>query len=199
MKLLLIRHGQSEADLLEVHEGRADFNLTELGILQAKKLANYIANKHTIDLIIASPLKRAFQTAKILQQQCECELKTEADLMEYNNGVLAGMSRKEALIKYPLPEGGRPLHVAIEDGESVVQFRYRVENAVHMILSQYKHLETIAIVAHGGTINHLLNILLGKTLLDTHIFYTGDTGHHLLDLRPNETRILYMNSSVHLQ
>ena len=199
MKLLLIRHGQSEADLLEVHEGRADFNLTELGIFQANQLAKFIANKHNIDLIITSPLRRAFQTAEILQQQCKCELKTEADLMEYNNGVLAGMSRKEALIKYPLPEGGRPLHVAIEDGESVVQFRYRVENVVHMILSQYKHLETIAIVAHGGTINNLINILLGKTLLDNHIFYTGDTGHHLLDLRSNETRILYMNSSVHLQ
>lgn len=199
MKLLLIRHGQSEADLLEVHEGRADFNLTELGITQAKQLANFIATKHTIDIMITSPLKRAFQTAEILQQQCDCELITEADLMEYNNGVLAGLNRKEALVKYPLPEGGRPIHVAIEGGESEIQFRYRVENTLHMILSQYKHLETIAIVAHGGTINHLLNILLGKTLLDKHIFYTGDTGHHLLDLRPSEKRIIYMNSSAHLQ
>ena len=31
MKLLIIRHGQSEADLLDVHEGRADFPLTALG------------------------------------------------------------------------------------------------------------------------------------------------------------------------
>ncbi len=27
MKLLVIRHGESEADLLDVHEGRADFAL----------------------------------------------------------------------------------------------------------------------------------------------------------------------------
>ncbi len=31
MKLLLIRHGESETDLLDVHEGRADFALTERG------------------------------------------------------------------------------------------------------------------------------------------------------------------------
>ena len=31
MLLLLIRHGESEADLLDVHEGRADFELTERG------------------------------------------------------------------------------------------------------------------------------------------------------------------------
>ena len=34
MELLIIRHGQSEADLLGRHEGRADYELTELGIKQ---------------------------------------------------------------------------------------------------------------------------------------------------------------------
>jgi 2,3-bisphosphoglycerate-dependent phosphoglycerate mutase len=29
MEILLIRHGESEADLLQVHEGRADFELTD--------------------------------------------------------------------------------------------------------------------------------------------------------------------------
>lgn len=29
MQILLIRHGESEADILNVHEGRADFELTE--------------------------------------------------------------------------------------------------------------------------------------------------------------------------
>ena len=32
MELFLIRHGQSEADLIKVHEGRADFLLTEEGV-----------------------------------------------------------------------------------------------------------------------------------------------------------------------
>lgn len=198
MKLFLIRHGQSEADLLEVHEGRADFNLTELGVQQASKLATYIANKYDIDLIISSPLKRANQTAEILQQQCQCDFKIEADLMEYNNGVLAGLPRKEALVKYPLPAGGRPLYAAIEGGESQVQFRYRVENIVHKILAQYKHLDTVAVVAHGGTILHILNTLLGKTLADSFIFHTGDTGLHLLELRPTETRVHFLNSLEHL-
>ena len=35
MDLLVIRHGQSEADILQVIEGRADFSLTELGMRQA--------------------------------------------------------------------------------------------------------------------------------------------------------------------
>lgn len=106
MKLLLIRHGQSQADILEVHEGRADFPLTDLGIEQVKKLASFVAAHFQIEAIIASPLQRAYQTAEIFSDQCRCEVAIEGDLMEYNNGVLAGMSRQEALIKYPLPEGG---------------------------------------------------------------------------------------------
>ena len=37
--ILLIRHGESEADLLKVHEGRADFSLTEQGKQQAAAMA----------------------------------------------------------------------------------------------------------------------------------------------------------------
>ncbi len=39
MKLLIIRHGESEADLLDVHEGRADYPLTERGHRQAQAMA----------------------------------------------------------------------------------------------------------------------------------------------------------------
>ena len=42
MILLLIRHGESEADLLDVHEGRADFELTERGHMQAQAMAAFV-------------------------------------------------------------------------------------------------------------------------------------------------------------
>ena len=40
MELLIIRHGQSEADILNVIEGRANFNLTDLGYQQAELMAD---------------------------------------------------------------------------------------------------------------------------------------------------------------
>lgn len=39
MRLLIIRHGESEADLLDVHEGRADFPLSKRGHKQAEAMA----------------------------------------------------------------------------------------------------------------------------------------------------------------
>ena len=64
MKLLVIRHGESEADLLDVHEGRADFSLTERGHRQAQAMAEYVAANYRIDRIYASTLTRAMQTAR---------------------------------------------------------------------------------------------------------------------------------------
>ncbi len=99
MELLIIRHGESEADLLGVHEGRADFPLTMLGEKQAKRMATYIEQHYPPNIILSSPLIRAKRTANILQESIGCELIVEKDLMEFNNGVLAGLSRKEAAIK----------------------------------------------------------------------------------------------------
>jgi 2,3-bisphosphoglycerate-dependent phosphoglycerate mutase len=55
LELLLIRHGQSEADLLDVHEGRADFPLTGLGRRQAGLLAELSLN--TILLISSGQVR----------------------------------------------------------------------------------------------------------------------------------------------
>lgn len=51
MQLIVIRHGQSEADVLHVHEGRADFALTQTGHAQAARLAEYLKEHYKIEKI----------------------------------------------------------------------------------------------------------------------------------------------------
>lgn len=198
MKLLLIRHGQSEADLLNVHEGRADFPLTELGKEQATKLAKSLVDRYQVEQIIASPLKRAVQTAEIINSVYNCGVIFEEKLMEFNNGVLAGMDREQAKQKYPLPPEGRPITKAILQGESELEFRQRVEYAYHEIMDTYKEMACIAIVAHGGTINHLLNILLGNGIKTPFIFPTGDTGVHEIEYYNENILIRILNNQMHL-
>ncbi len=197
MELLIIRHGQSEADLLDVHEGKADFPLTELGIQQATHMANYVAEKSPPDAILASPLKRASRTAQLLQEKVGCEMKYEDDLKEFNNGVLAGLPRKEALIKYPLPKGGRPVHIPIPDGESELEFRYRAERIAHKILHDYQEYERVAIVSHGGLISNFIKALLNQSSSKI-VFPTGDTGIHLLEIREDLRIVRFINKQEHL-
>lgn len=198
VELLIIRHGQSEADLLGVHEGRADYPLTELGKQQARSMAVYIAEYHPPDIILASPLLRAKSTAETLQKFVGCDLFLEADLMEFNNGVLAGLSREEARIKYPLPLKGRPIHIPIEKGESALEFRFRVEKMFHKIILDYQSYDRVAIVSHGGLISQFIKAFLKQPNTSEDIFATGDTGIHLLEIKENARIIRFLNKQEHL-
>ena len=81
MRLLIIRHGQSEADILELHEGRADFSLTDLGVREAKEMAAYVKENYKIDRIYASPLRRTASTAKELEVEVGISVQYDDRLM----------------------------------------------------------------------------------------------------------------------
>ncbi|WP_328589315.1 histidine phosphatase family protein [Litchfieldia alkalitelluris] len=106
--------------------------------------------------MVSSTLKRAKETTEILSSITNVELKFEDQLQEYNNGVLAGLSRDEARVLYPLPIEGRPPHQAIAEGESELEFRFRAETIFLKILEDHKEVNRIALVSHGGMINNLL-------------------------------------------
>lgn len=199
MELLLIRHGQSEADLLGVHEGRADYPLTVLGVDQAKLMAQYVETYHPPEVILTSPLKRAKRTAFILREAIGCDLIEEVDLKEFNNGVLAGLPKEDALIKYPPPKLGRPLHVPIQEGESELEFRFRAERVLSKILHDYQGYKRVAVISHGGLISNLIKAFLQQPIQSRTAFVTGDTGIHLLEVREDLRIIRFLNNQEHLQ
>ena len=177
MQLLIIRHGESEADLLDVHEGRADFSLTERGHKQAQAMAEYVAANYRIDRIYASTLTRAMQTARHLSDATCVPIRPEHDLMEFNNGLLAGLPHKEAAEKYPrVPD--LPPDKSVYEQESLVEFRDRAERILTKILAEASENDTVAVVTHGGTINQLYHAFLKLPVKDGMFFSTADTGIH---------------------
>lgn len=198
MEILIIRHGQSEADILGVHEGRADYPLTDLGREQAKRLACRLNEHCPPDIIWTSTLKRASETATILADEVGCMLMKEPGLMEFNNGVLAGLPREVAATKYPLPPGGRKPHERIQNGESEIEFRMRVEMALSKILAESSAVVRIAIVSHGGTISNLLRSILQLPVHANVKFATGDTGMHIVRKNDEGLQIISLNNTEHL-
>ncbi|WP_421378878.1 histidine phosphatase family protein [Bacillus salacetis] len=194
MEILLIRHGESEADILEVHEGRADFSLTDHGRKQVALLKEKVKNEFPPDFIWCSPLKRAKETGEAIAESVGCPIQFEEDLMEHNNGIQAGVPFKEAeRIKMP----NYP-HERIEEGESALEFRLRIESAFSKIIAESKF-KRIAIVAHGGVITNLLRSYLKLPVDHGHWFVTGDTGIHLLEIREDGRLVHFMNDTSHLK
>lgn len=202
LELIIVRHGQSVADIEKRHEGRADFPLTDKGREQARKLAHWLKQNKPFNYIITSPLKRASETASIISMICGGEITCDERLMEWNNGVLAGMLRIEAEEKYPLPKGGRKHFERIPNGESIIDFRARAEEFLSQLIDK-SHSEKddnkILIVSHGGMINMLLNSFLNHPIKNDITFCSGDTAVHILRIIEQKRIIVGLNGSEHLK
>lgn len=177
MRILVIRHGESEADILNVHEGRADFELTEKGHRQAEGMALYVKEHYKVDKIYASTLKRAMQTAEHLVAETKAPIMFEEKLMEFNNGLIAGLSFEEADKRYPRVLNV-PVHASVYEQESKLEFRFRADYMLSRILSENGEEDTVAIVSHGGMINQLYHSFLNLPVESGMFFGTGDTGIH---------------------
>ncbi len=198
MVILVIRHGESEADILDVHEGRADFNLTEKGHAQAQAMAEYVKQHYSVDKIYASTLKRAFQTATHLSEEINVPIIADEHLMEFNNGLLAGLSFPEADEKYPRIDN-LPIHESVYEQESQLEFRHRAEYILSKIISENAKDATIAIVSHGGMINQLYHAFLKLPITSGMVFGTGDTGIHEWRVNERGRFVIKANSTSHTE
>lgn len=196
MRLLIIRHGESEADILKVHEGRADFPLTPCGHRQAEAMAKSVSAQYKVDRIYCSTLTRARQTAAHLSEATGVVPEQDERLMEFDNGLVAGLSHEEANEKYPLIQN-LPLHASVYEQESALEFRFRAEYMLSKILSENAEDATVAIVAHGGTINQLIRALLRLPADSDCFFNTGDTGVHEWRVEKNARRLVRANDTSH--
>ncbi|MRX56144.1 histidine phosphatase family protein [Bacillus idriensis] len=193
MEILLIRHGQSEADILKVHEGRADFPLTEIGRKQVQLMAERVKNEFPPEIVWSSTLQRAKETASLLSNKVGCPIQFKEELMEFNNGIQAGLTFEEAK-KYPNP---KYLHDRFEEGETHIEFRMRIESIFSKILSSSLH-NRIAIVAHGGVINCLLRSFFHMPVTKDFYFKNGDTGISFIEITEQGKVIHFLNNTSHL-
>ena len=69
MKIYSTRHGQTSYNKQEIVLGTTDIELDETGEKQALMLAEKIADMNCIDIIIASPMKRAMRTARAVAER----------------------------------------------------------------------------------------------------------------------------------
>ena len=105
MQICLLRHGRSLADDERKIEGRYDSPLTEIGRRQAEGLADrWAIEGRQFNLIVASTLRRAHETACIVGKRLDVTVETDPVWMELDNGPLAGMPRELAVRRYPLAD-----------------------------------------------------------------------------------------------
>jgi 2,3-bisphosphoglycerate-dependent phosphoglycerate mutase len=159
-QIVLLRHGESEGNARGYFQGHADFELTETGIAQARALAQrWSSEEVTFDRIRSSPLARARQTAEIIGEALSVDVEFDSDLMEWDNGLLSGLTHDEAEERFPRPDFMRPYDPIGKTGESRWELYLRAGRALQNLINEPPG--RYLVVAHGGILNMMLYAILG--------------------------------------
>ena len=172
--ILLIRHGQSEWNKLNLFTGFKNVELTEQGVHEAKKASeNFKELGVKFDLVYTSLLSRAQKTAKII---LECldqfedltnnhKIIEDSALNERDYGDLTGLDKKETADKYgeeQVYKWRRGYSDRPPAGESLEDVVLRVRNYFELeILPQIHSISNnnILIAAHGNSLRALLLVM----------------------------------------
>lgn len=155
MRLLLIRHGQSQGNLDAIIQG-ADDPLTDFGRSQAHAVGRFLGQRREVTHLYASSLARARETAEIIGSYIGLRPSLEPGLAEIDAGVAAGMNWDAWTIAHPevaerLRSAERLLDDRWEGGESGREFVDRIFEAYDRIVTQHLGADdVVAVVSHGG-------------------------------------------------
>lgn len=178
MELLLVRHGEDSYNNVE----NIDKSLSEIGARRAKALGKLLKNKG-VDVIFTSPMKRAYETAKIISEITGIKLIVSEELVERKSGTDSN------LVSFDGNESDMETH-------SDMMFR-----ATRLLIKLKEYEESkIVLISH----NEILNVLLHEML------QIGFESFPIFNLEPcsitkikvtnfRATKVEYVNSIKYIQ
>jgi len=165
MKLYFVRHGESEANVLQVISNRGWVHpLTEKGRQQANTLAEKLRGAG-ITKIFTSPLRRAAETAEILSQSLGVGIEITDALREFDCGIAEGRSDPEAWRMHRELWNDWIVQLGwesrIEGGESFLDMQRRFVPWLERILrEEQNNLESLVLIGHGALYYSMLPVVL---------------------------------------
>lgn len=164
MRMVLVRHGQSEANAIGMLQGWMDSPLTEKGRNQARRLGQVMKNAGDyFDYIYSSDLSRASETAKIIGEILDNpSIKLTHLLREMDLGIFTGKIRNEldSEEEFLLENAWQDYSKRIPNGESINEFISRLKKLLKLIESLNPQPRSLLIVTHGGSLYHILKSIL---------------------------------------
>lgn len=153
--LIFLRHGRTAANEAGLLQGRLNQDLDELGQQQARDAAAYIMATVDVDAVVASPLKRAQQTAAAFGQPVE----TDERWLELSYGVYEGVPHADVPSEV-WQTWRRDFGFVPEGGESLSALDERVRGACDDLVERGAH-ENVVIVSHVSPMKSAVAWALG--------------------------------------
>lgn len=200
MRLLLVRHGESQWNAAGRLQGQADPPLSKLGRRQAAHAAARLVDEG-VDVIVSSDLERAVDTAAALARSVGLDVVSRADLREVDLGTWTGISRQQ--VEREQPELWRRWRIegieGWEGGETYAEAMVRVSSAIGELAIEHSG-RTVVAVSHGGSIRLATCHLLGMPAAELgRIMSIGNASITEFLVEPDGTgRLVRLNDNAHL-
>jgi len=200
-RIIAIRHGETAWNVDARIQGQLDIPLNDTGRWQAQQLARALAEREPIDVIYASDLLRAWETASAISAATGAPLHAHTGLRERGFGLFQG--RTFAEVEHTHPEDARrwrkrdPHWAPPEGGESLVAMRNRIDATLHVLAAAHPG-QLIALVAHGGVMDLLYRSATRQDLQAPRTWQLGNTAINRLLWTPQGLTLVGWSDTSHL-
>ena len=171
--LLLVRHGETDWNRDGRWQGHSDTHLNELGREQARRVAAEL-DGDGVDVMYTSDLARARETAEIIADELDLNVRTDDRLRERSFGAWEGLTAPEIEERFAdeLASWHRGDGPGAADAEPFERFAERVLAFLEPALERHPD-ETVLVVAHGGTIRVIHAFASGVDYVRDHRLIPG--------------------------
>lgn len=175
LKLYIVRHGETEWNVIKRFQGQLNTPLTEKGMEKLRKTGKKLENV-LFDEVYTSELGRTVASAEIILNENrgyknkKRELKKLAELNEVYFGVWQGLTYEEVFLKYP--EEGNNYFYNVKnykaenvEAENLKDALERFLKGINKILNRHKS-GNILVVTHGTVFEMFINYVENKSIFD---------------------------------
>jgi len=198
-RVILIRHGETAWNRATRIQGHTDIPLSALGLAQAERLAQALADE-PLAALYASDLSRARQTAEAIARAQKLAVQVDAGLRERAFGRFEGLSWEEIDQGYPEDAARwrrREPDFPVGGGESLNVFSARCLAAARRAAAAHPG-QSIALVAHGGVLDCLYRAATQVALDAPRSWQLGNATINRLLATPEGFTLVGWNDDRHL-
>lgn len=192
-QLLLARHGQTVHNVAGIAQGWNDSELSDLGRIQVRKLAQRILDFEPTALY-SSPLGRALSTAEAIREVTGLEIVINEDFREMNYGRWEGCSfldvrrTDEEIYRRWIADGEEPC----PEGESHMDVQRRVMRAIETVTT-----ERPIVVTHGTALRIAATALLNVPVMVSRNFAQENAALNVFMRRGDRWILRHWNDAGH--
>jgi broad specificity phosphatase PhoE len=198
LKLILVRHGETLSNRENRVQGITDTELSAYGRRQVENLSESLKNE-SIEGIVSSPLKRAYETALAIGKYHNVPIEVERNLQELNHGDFENIAMEELKEKH-LPFLTKwfmdPASVVMPHGESLHDVQSRAWRAIEKIIHTSKN---VLVVSHSMTIMTILCRIRNMDLSFAREVRVDVASKTVIEFEDGKGTITALNDRSHLQ